>query len=1498
MSMSWGTMSMRWRTKGLAMLLACVMAIGVLPPPPVQAEEAALSGLEAKLTINDTIVITWTADPTWQTASASIYGGDSAINEQNVAEAAPVVLALPASGTYTIDLTQHPEFQKNYFAVQLTDGSRSAVTGVELYSFLPRIQPGLLNLQHPHLFTTAEEIETIKGLVESDPWYAAAKKAMMEQGEIDMLNYGTMSVVPAKNNSKHVYAFEAARNLANLYALTGDTYYAEGSKSILLRYAEYYATGPDIYIYNQKKDDGNAVFPFTWAYDILYNSPVMTEEDRNTIENGLFRKMAEQLRKLFRYPMANQGVTNWAIATIGFLLHDQEYIEYAFDDPGYGLKYNMINGFLDDGLWWEETIGYHEGRLDSFIWLAEAARRSNYDLYGFELSGERNPIQPYPYPGRSMQSEGKSIKELLDLPLYYLFPNLSRPGFGDVSKGILQPDFIYEAAYNAYNDPNYAWVISQYFGKSREFTGTPVKPFTMFWAQPEVEEHEFTIGNGYFNKLGYNKLGSSVFMDAGQTIMRSEGDPKNSNNLAFKWDNLGTPGHTHADKLNIILFGLGKEILVDQGSYTYGTSQHKEYARHTIAHNTLVVDQRSMAPQKDTNVEFQGDPSGTTTAGYLNALSIGPLLKVAQAGNDKAYEDLGVSLNRTVMEIDDYVVDVFRATSEGTHSYDYPLTINGTMENTTIPLVPGANPTERLGTSMGYKYINNLSRATTNDIWQSDWSLGVNGRFRTTMLGEEDTEIIKGNGVNRSGVYDNQLIIARRNGLQNSTFFNVMEPYRETGELRNITNLTVSGEQSFDTRAAGIETPGKQAADVVMTGTSGVQKTAGGLNSDGSVSFMRKIAGEETAVAVVDGSNASGQTLALHVSNSSTAQLTKVAEDAYRLDFDGKETAEISLGGMPDGSLVYELALKDINELSPVAHTASNGAVSFTAEPSSIYIIASAGGAASIPQPTKLKMGIETDESTIGQVKKIEVDRQGILIEAEDFTLEEGGKVTIGFKNASHSTLNPLGDAFFGWDRRDHILGWDFHVAEAGNYRVTMRYASAVYNSVRSFQIDGSSEKYFYYPKIAGWNDRENVVLQDSEGQDLVYYLEEGEHTIRMTNFTGGLNLDYFVLTKVDDDVPDGPTQGTASLTGNGTVVKEGDGLELTVGVSELQGSFTALDAIVDYDPDVFTFDTVTNGSSVSLAASAVEVLNPEYSVASAVNEAQGKIRIIMFSPGEQYAIQDAGALFKLHAEVKAGATPGVTSVTLDTFDVSLFDTAASLDTSTATYSLDIRLTDNSALAAAIANAQSLHDQATEGTLPGQYADGSKGLLQAGINAASAVNGDIHAAQVQVDAALQALLASIDAFYLSIVPGDIADKTILAERVSLAQNRYNKAAEGNRIGLYETGSKETLHDEIAAANAVYALGSATQAQVDQAVASLDEALSVFAGKIVTLVPGAATVTITDLTIAARYYGVAQSDSGWSEIEKADVLNEGEINIETLAAIAQMILDEWQLGSLN
>jgi hypothetical protein len=43
---------------------------------------------------------------------------------------------------------------------------------------------------------------------------------------------------------------------------------------------------------------------------------------------------------------------------------------------------------------------------------------------------------------------------------------------------------------------------------------------------------------------------------------------------------------------------------------------------------------------------------------------------------------------------------------------------------------------------------------------------------------------------------------------------------------------------------------------------------------------------------------------------------------------------------------------------------------------------------------------------------------------------------------------------------------------------------------------------------------------------------------------------------------------------------------------------------------------------------------------------------------------------------------------------------------------------------------------------------------------------------------------------------------------------------------------------------------------------------------------------------AEYFGATRNDANWNEIDAADIFEEGEITIRSLAAVAQMIIVDW------
>lgn len=83
---------------------------------------------------------------------------------------------------------------------------------------------------------------------------------------------------------------------------------------------------------------------------------------------------------------------------------------------------------------------------------------------------------------------------------------------------------------------------------------------------------------------------SSAFPYAGYFVMRS-GWERDANYLAFDG---GPPGnsHVHQDKLNVVLWAYGRELLYDIGAAAYDNSVWRRYSVDTHSHNTIMVDGR------------------------------------------------------------------------------------------------------------------------------------------------------------------------------------------------------------------------------------------------------------------------------------------------------------------------------------------------------------------------------------------------------------------------------------------------------------------------------------------------------------------------------------------------------------------------------------------------------------------------------------------------------------------------------------------------------------------------------------------------------------------------------------------------------------------------------------------------------------------------------------------------------------------------------------------
>ncbi|WP_245583156.1 cohesin domain-containing protein [Paenibacillus daejeonensis] len=366
--------------------------------------------------------------------------------------------------------------------------------------------------------------------------------------------------------------------------------------------------------------------------------------------------------------------------------------------------------------------------------------------------------------------------------------------------------------------------------------------------------------------------------------------------------------------------------------------------------------------------------------------------------------------------------------------------------------------------------------------------------------------------------------------------------------------------------------------------------------------------------------------------------------------------------------------------------------------------------------------------------------------------------------------------------------------------------------------------------------------------------------------------------------------QENAELSGPSTVIA-GHPVHLSVGIDNLVSGIDAFSVEVNYDPAKIMYQTVTDDSGIiSLAEGAITNVQKDLNIlATAVKPQAGKILIIASTKGSLY--QDSGELFVLNGSAVSSAA-GSTRVSLSDFVVTAQADARNLNTEYAIVDMQVRLSDGSALNAVIEQAQGLLSTSTEGTQPGQYPAGSKAVLQAAVQSAIHVRDNLNATEADIAQAITALNQAISVFRSGVIADPSIDKSELIKAIEAAKSKLDSVVEGNKVGQYSTTSVQALRAAVQRAEAVRNDGSASQATVNQAITSLNEAVKAFASGIITLVPGQTAVTILDLSYLAKYYGTKSTDPNWVHVEKADLFGSGEITIRELSAVARMIVENW------
>lgn len=629
---------------------------------------------------------------------------------------------------------------------------------------------------HPNLTVTQADVQRINSSLKGVP---LARKALDDlRNKMDLTLSKAMDVPIPKDagggytHEQHKRNYQAMYDAGLLYQLTNEEKYFIFVKEMLLQYAELY---PTLGIHPKRKEQTpgklfwQSLNESVWlvhtiqAYDFVVNSLSQSEQDN--IERNLLRPVANYLSvgqpKTFN-KIHNHGT--WAVAAVGmtgYVLGDETLVKqalYDLEQAGKGGFLRQIEQLFSPDGYYAEGPYYQRYALMPFVLFAKAIDVNQPELKIFE------------YRNNALL---KAIETTIQLSYNRLFF-----GINDAikDKGIDTIELVHGVAiaYQLTNDPTLLSIA-----KRQNQTLLTGYGFSVASA----------IDEGLAKPFDYKSLllRDGVDGDQGALAIFRNGDHLEHQALVMKNTSQGL-GHGHYDKLHWMYFDNGNEIISDYGAARflnieakYGghyLPENNAFAKQTIAHNTLVVDEQS---------HFYGDfETAQASAPTINFYADKDEIKITSASIDNAYK--GVVLNRTMAMINTQsldhplIVDVFKVSSDDNHQYDLPIFYQGQLIAHSNKLNANSKRLGPLGSRNGYQYLWKRGVAKVDTpLAQLTWL--NDGRFYTySMVGQAGMEMIFAQlGANdpNFNLRAESALIQRVENAKDMTFVSVLETHGE-----------------------------------------------------------------------------------------------------------------------------------------------------------------------------------------------------------------------------------------------------------------------------------------------------------------------------------------------------------------------------------------------------------------------------------------------------------------------------------------------------------------------------------------------------------------------------------------------------------------------------------------------------------------------------------------------------------------------------------------------
>jgi hypothetical protein len=885
-------------------------------------------------------------------------------------------------------------------------------------------------------------------------------------------------------------------NLGTAYAFTGEEKYAEFCKKLLLAYADAfpnYAIGArpgfehsPSKIFDQTLGDAIWLIQVARGYDLIYNSPSITPAERKHIEDDIIKGDAILLTRnhsLIEAPTNWSAIACCAVMMAGYACNDENLLNIAFyglrgtqEKPTGGMfKCHWTDAVDVDGLWAEGAMGYQFMALQALVMDAEVLWHHGIDMYRFHDC---------------------VFKRLFDSPLQFAYPDLTTPATHDSGRdSIVGGDaYVYEFAYRRYRDPKYLLILNQtglhLDAHFQQFAVSVLYDRNKKEKQPAVEWKSVN-----FFGVGYGILRNTT--PAGVTSLLLEYGPDRS--------------HGHPDKLCLDLYTFNDQLMMDPGSVWYEEPIYLQWYRSTLAHNTLVVDERNQVM------------CGAAELVYAPADTMG----MQRASCSKACP--GVIMDRALFMTPDYVADIFGAFASLPRKYDLAWHIRGQFASD-LKLEPMTFPEPR---EVGYVALANVRKAATSD---KAWTATVTREgnvARFLAAGGTQTEVIVGDGhygletpptiLERreaaSTVYGNAIDISGgKEGFVKSV---AQEGSLDAGygllmvETAKGTDLCFASYRPGMYKAGGLETDAAQAF-VVMDGSAvkamylggGKVLQAGGAALERSEPGLASIEKAETGAYVLANPSPSDATVTVTFAALETME-------AFNLDVTGRRIgAATVVPGAAANS--FSLQLKAVSKVE----FALKGAISVYDQRQAVLMKRQADQEAAMTQ---------AHDECVARTKVREAEAKAkpapantvLVVQGRNFSGQDGGKVGTPVNKrgvASGACINQ-------WNAQGHWLEWTFDVPAEGYYNLTLCYCSELDLAERQIKVAGEVQEPFapmVFPATGGWANgsddwRLSTAVNPTNDKPLLLKFKQGKNVLRMTNLNGrGINVDYVAVTSPD----------------------------------------------------------------------------------------------------------------------------------------------------------------------------------------------------------------------------------------------------------------------------------------------------------------------------------------------------------------------------------------------